>query len=272
MLVVMSTETGTVFVTGASRGIGRRIAVHLAEAGRPVVAMARPSADLANLSKQPSGRGITAVEVDVTDPAALAAAFDAGVQATGPPAALITCAGSVGALGPLSEVDPERWWSAVAVDLRGTMLAAQLALRWMKPAGHGRIMTVYGNLGDQGASNLSAFAVAKAGVARLTETMASEVAGSGITILGIHPGFVRTPMTEHLAFSDEGRRWLPGFAAGAEARWGAGQAALLLVDGILAGTADGLSGRILYVGDDLEDLTVRSTEDAGVRRLRLRMQ
>lgn len=59
----------------------------------------------------------------------------------------ITCAGSVSALGPISSVDPERWWNDVTTDLRGTMLCVQAVLGPMLQADAGHIVTVYGNLG-----------------------------------------------------------------------------------------------------------------------------
>ena len=194
--VVVSVDLRDVsLVTGARRGIGRLLAVHLARSGSPVVAVARPSVDLDSLNDD--APTLTVRPADVTDPAAVRAAFAAAVQEVGQPTTVITCAGSIDSLGSVADVDPDRWWSAVAVDLRGTMLVAQAALKWMLPLGRGRIVTVYGNLGDRGTPNLSAFSVAKAGIARLTETLANEVHGTGVVVVGMHPGFVRTPMTEH---------------------------------------------------------------------------
>jgi NAD(P)-dependent dehydrogenase (short-subunit alcohol dehydrogenase family) len=68
-------------------------------------------------------------------------------------------------------------------------------------AAAGRLVTVYSNPGDRQQGYVSAFAAAKAGIARLTESLACEPAGTPVTVLGIHPGFVRTPMSEHLVFS-----------------------------------------------------------------------
>jgi hypothetical protein len=88
--------------------------------------------------------------------------------------------------------------------------------------------------------NVSAFAVAKV-----------ELDGTGIRVLCVQPGFVRTPMTEHLAWSADGRTWLPRFGRSAEQRWGGPQPAADLVEAIALGAADPLSGRVLHVGDDL---------------------
>lgn len=255
-------------ITGASRGIGRLLALHLSRAGSRVLALARPSDDLTSLADDADATRLSVTTADVTDPVAVGAAFEAVVNELGPPTNVFTCAGSIDALGPIAEVDPDRWWSAVAVDLRGTMLVAQAALRSMLPRGRGRIITVYGNLGDRGAPNLSAFAAAKAGIARFTETLANEVRDSGVTVLGIHPGFVRTPMTERLAWSEEGRRWLPAFARHAEQHWGTGETATQLLDAIVSGAADTFSGRIIHAGDNLEELAERASRSDDVGRLR----
>ena len=118
---------------------------------------------------------------------------------------------SIDALGPIATVDVERWWNAVTVDLRGTMLCARAAMSLMLDRGSGRIVTVYGNLGDDGREHVSAFAAAKAGIARFTETLATELDGTGVYAMCVHPGFVRTPMTEHRASGVEGQQWLPDF-------------------------------------------------------------
>jgi NAD(P)-dependent dehydrogenase (short-subunit alcohol dehydrogenase family) len=82
-------------------------------------------------------------------------------------------------------------------------------------------------------------------------------------------GFVRTPMTELLAWSDQGRTWLPGFGQGVEHRWGDGRSAAELVEAIAGGGADELTGRVLWAGDDLDELASRCRADPDYRRLRL---
>lgn len=253
-----------VFVTGASRGIGRAIATALAADGAAVGGFARDSGELAAVSSE----RVVAFPLDVTDPVAVQSTFATAASELGPPTMLVTCAGSVDALGPIAEADPERWWRAVEVDLRGTMLCARAALAWMLPERAGRVVTIYGNLGDDGREYVSAFAVAKAGIARFTETLASELAGTAIVALCAHPGFVRTSMTEHLANSDAGRRWLPAFGERAHRRWGDGTSAVDLIRRIANGDADHLSGRIVFAGDDPTELTNSCAED-NFRKLRI---
>ena len=258
-------------ITGASRGIGRGLAVHLARQGAAVAGIARPSDDLTSLVRAAGDgrRAILALACDVTSAHAVEAAFDAVQAELGSPTLVVACAGTADVLGPLWSADPDKWWDAVAVDLRGTMLTAQSAIRRMLAAGVGRLVTVYGNLGDRQLGNVSAFAVAKAGIARLTESLACELDGTAVTVLGVHPGFVRTPMTEMLAFSKDGRGWLPGFGASAEQRWGDVSAAAELVTAIASGAADQLAGRILHPRDDLQALSESCRSDPDQRRLRL---
>ena len=224
-------------MTGASRGIGRAVAIHLARQGAAVAGIARHSDDLASLrhaarleasgpeaggleAGAPEGGEVLALAADVTSPGEIETAFDLAQASLGAPTLVVSCAGTADALGPVWSADPDQWWQAVAVDLRGTMLTARSAVRRMLAAGSGRLVTIYGNLGDRQLGHVSAFAVAKAGIARLTESLACELAGTQIRAFSVHPGFVRTPMTERLAWGEGGRTWLPGFGANAQARWG----------------------------------------------------
>ena len=77
-------------------------------------------------------------------------------------------------------------------------------------------------------------------------------------------------MTEMLAWSDQGRTWLPQFGQGVERRWSVdGQGAARLVEAIACGDADGLAGRVLWAGDDLDAVASRCRTDPDYRRLRL---
>ena len=260
--------TAVAYVTGASRGIGRVLATQLARSGARTVGFARPSDELTSLGDP--DMAVVPIAMDVADPASVSSAFSQAVAAVGPPTLLVTCAGSIGALGPLATVDQERWWQALTVDVLGTMLCARAAMTLMLEQRAGRIVTVYSNLGDDGREHLSAFAAGKAAIARLTETMATELDGTGVLAVCVHPGFVRTSMTEHLADGAEGRRWLPTFGLRAAEHWGDGATAVGLIRRIGAREADGLAGRVIHVGDDLQALTVACAGDPNLRRLRLR--
>jgi 3-oxoacyl-[acyl-carrier protein] reductase len=258
-------------VTGASRGIGRQVALHLSERGAAVAAVARASAALTGVQEEASRAGgrLRAFAADVTAGVEVEGAFAAVDDGMGPVTLAVTCAGTEGPLGPLHLADPQAWWRAMEVDLRGSMLTARAAIERMVRSGRGRLVLVYGNLGDRLGVHVSAFAAAKAAVARLTEVLAGEVEGSGVRVFGMHPGLVRTPLTERLAWAEEGQTWLPRFGSGVENRWGDGQLAAELVEAIALGQADALSGRVLHSGDDLAELTRRCRADPDLRRLRL---
>jgi NAD(P)-dependent dehydrogenase (short-subunit alcohol dehydrogenase family) len=254
-------DEGTVaaaYITGASRGIGRLLATALARSGVPTVGFARPSTDLNSLPDEAAS--LVAIPMDVTDQASVTSAFHQAVDTIGPPTLLVTCAGSIDPLGPIATID---------ADVRGTMLCVHAAVPYMLEQGTGRIVTIYGNLGDDGREHVSAFAAAKAAVARFTETLATELAGTGVLAICVHPGFVRTPMTEHMAFDADGQRWLPTFGRHAPDRWTDGTQAIQLIEQISAGRADGLAGRIVHVDDDLDALTLRCQSDHSQRRLRI---
>jgi NAD(P)-dependent dehydrogenase (short-subunit alcohol dehydrogenase family) len=244
-------------VTGASRGIGKAIAVHLARQGAATAGIARAGPDLAALAREADGAAgrLVPFAADVTSAGEVEAAFASVDADLGTPQLVVACAGTADVLGPLWLADPQQWWQAVAVDLRGTMLTAQCA--------------IYGNLGGRQPGYVSAFAVAKAGVARLTESLACELAGTEVRVLGVHPGFVRTAMTEQLAWGQQGRAWLPGFGETAERRWADAQPAADLITAIALGAADQLTGRILHPHDDLSALTGQCQSQPGRRRLRL---
>jgi NAD(P)-dependent dehydrogenase (short-subunit alcohol dehydrogenase family) len=89
-----------------------------------------------------------------------------------------------------------------------------------------------------------------------------------VIALGIHPGFVRTAMTERLATSVDAQRWMPDFNAHAHDNWTDGSAVVELVDRIARGAADSLAGRILHVDDDLDALVHRAASDDDLARLR----
>ena len=127
-------------ITGASRGIGLQVALHLSALGAAVAGIARPSEDLARLGGLAgTGAGqLMAVAADVTSPTSVHAALDAAQSSLGPPTLVVTCAGTAEIIGPAWSADPGEWWQAVAVDLLGTMITAQSAITRMLAAGSGR--------------------------------------------------------------------------------------------------------------------------------------
>ncbi len=186
------------------------MALHLARRGATVAGLARPNDALVSLQDATGHEELALVPIpaDVMVLAGVEAAFDVVDTELGSVTFAVTCAGTAEVIGPAWEAAPELWWQAVGVDLHGTMLTARSVLSRTLGRGAGRLVTVYGNLVDRQSGNISAFAVAKAGIARLTEMLAHEVAGTGVRVFGVHPGFVRTPMT---SISPGAPTALPGY-------------------------------------------------------------
>ncbi len=152
-----------VLVTGGGRGIGRIIAEALAAEGAAVAVLARSAAEIESVASDIENRGGTALPVvcDVTEPTRVADAIDAVNRRLGPLTLAVNNAGTCRAVGPLVEVDPNLWWREVETHVRGAALVSHFALRSMIQRHRGRIVNIYGNLGDRAGRYSSAYAVAR---------------------------------------------------------------------------------------------------------------
>jgi NAD(P)-dependent dehydrogenase (short-subunit alcohol dehydrogenase family) len=258
-------------VTGGGRGIGREIALALAEAGAVVAVLARGEAELRATAHEIDERGSRgyAITADVTDRQAVNAAAAEVGRELGEVDLLVNNAGALGAVGPPWEVEPEAWWRDVEVSLHGTFLMTRALLPGMLAKGRGRIVNVSSYAGTRPSPYQSGYAAAKAGVLSFTESLAAALAETPLRAFAISPGFVRTALTDELVTSEEGRRWLPELAIASEVpadRTGS------LVVMLASGEADALHGRFLHALDDVDDLLAHSDEvardDLYVMRLR----
>jgi NAD(P)-dependent dehydrogenase (short-subunit alcohol dehydrogenase family) len=255
-------------VTGASRGLGRVIAAALAEAGAAVGLVARSAAPLAQAMDQLTWGGAAAVAVtaDVTDPDALAVAVGQVSGRLGPIDVLVNNAGIGGPFGALWEVDPGDWWQAMEVNLRSVLTCTRLVLPSMIARRHGRIVNITSNAGAYRWPLASAYAVSKAAVIKLTETLAVELKGTGVTVFSAHPGLLPIGLSEPALAgappdspaASKINSWIRR-----ELEQGHGtepDAAARFVLRLAAGDCDSLSGRHLTVHDDLDALIQRADE------------
>jgi len=198
-------------VTGAGRGIGQAIAMAFAEAGASVAALARSRAELDETVRAIEAKGgrACAVAADVTDPQAVAAAVAEAEARLGPIDILMNNAGVLGPIAPFAETDPEAWWRAVEVNLRGPMLTSRAVLPAMAARGGGRIVNMV--TGSAPFPYFSAYAASKTALVRFSECLAAEVRPQGLAVFAMSPGTVRTAMSEHSLNSEEGQRWIPWF-------------------------------------------------------------
>lgn len=201
-------ESKVVLITGASRGIGRAIALAFAEPGSTVIINFRSGREAAQETAQAvSQRGAQAVlsPFDVAQPEAVKAAFKDITDTFGRLDVLVNNAGITrdNIFPRLKESD---WDEVLAVNLKGVFLCCQAAMRPMLKQRFGRIITITSVVGFTGNAGQCNYAAAKAGIMGLTRSLAREVISRNITVNAVAPGYIETEMTQ--ALSEEARRSL----------------------------------------------------------------
>ncbi len=204
--------TGTVaVVTGASRGIGRAIAVGLAEFGYDVAVLDLPSQrsalDETASAIRAAGRKAFVHELDVTSRAEIDATVKAITAEAGSIDVLVNNAGILkpSTLEDLSEKD---WDAHFDVNAKGVLLMCQAVLPQMRSAKSGRIINIASIAGRQGVATQGHYAATKSTVITLTRVLAQEVGMDGITVNAICPGIILTEMGKNNLGSDEAiRHW-----------------------------------------------------------------
>ena len=189
----MTLQGKVALVTGSNSGMGRAIAVTLAQDGADVVITYHSDEQGAQNTRQQveaTGRRAVTVQADLTDPDAVRRLFERARAELGPIDILVNNAG-VGA-GQLMEGTLEDWDTAVNTNLRGAWLCAQEAARDMQTKGWGRIINISSVSGKKPGG---IYGVSKAGLDMLTRGLAKELTSKGINVNGISPGLVYTPMT-----------------------------------------------------------------------------
>jgi 3-oxoacyl-[acyl-carrier protein] reductase/2-hydroxycyclohexanecarboxyl-CoA dehydrogenase len=182
-------------VTGAGRGIGRGIALKLAEEGAKVVVsdvIEENAQKVVEQIKQAGGKA-TASKTDISQKSEVEAMFAKGIAEFGPIDILVNNAG-INRDGMLHKMSDDDWAKVIAVNLTGTFYCLRLAAQQMRERGYGRIVNVASMswLGNFGQTN---YAAAKAGVVGMTGTAARELAKKGVTVNAVNPGFIDTEMT-----------------------------------------------------------------------------
>lgn len=253
-------------VTGAGGGIGRAVALALSKVGYRLALIDLDAGSLAAtaaLLADPSAVCTSSVtmEADVTD-AALVRDVCARVEADfGPVDVLVNAAGMYGERLPFVDSDPETWWEVIEINVRGPALCTRWVVPRMVQRGRGHVVNINSRAAtwdDPGQSSV-AYSASKAALARFTSGVAAELVGTGVVVVDLSPGMVRTQMTASRA--DLARlpdhAFLPATAAAAK------------VVALASGRYDALHGRFIHAKDDLDDLVRRLETRPGARSLTL---
>jgi NAD(P)-dependent dehydrogenase (short-subunit alcohol dehydrogenase family) len=247
-----------VLITGAGRGIGKRLAIGFAQAGARVGLLARSKAelDLADLEIEHQGGTSLRIRGDVRDYEQVSAAVDRMRVQYGGVQVLICAAAIQGPIGPLAECVPKVWWEAVETNLEGVMNACRAVLPSMIMHRSGKILVLSGGGATKPRPNFSSYAASKAGVVRLVECLAEEVREYNIQVNCLSPGGTYTSMTDEILRAGDRAGWKDAEDA-QQVRLTGGvspdrQIGLALF--LASERANHISGKLIHVNDDWRKL------------------
>ncbi len=192
-------ENEIALVTGASRGIGRAIAIELGRRGARVVGTATSESGARAIDEylgaaQIGGRGVV---LDVANAASVEACFKDVDGREGTPTILVNNAG-VTRDGLLMRMSADDWQTVIETDLSAVYRTCKAVMRGMMKARRGRIINIASVVGVMGNAGQANYAAAKAGMIGFTKSLAREVGSRGITVNVVAPGFIVTDMTDAL--------------------------------------------------------------------------
>ena len=187
-------------ITGASRGIGRSIALALAAKGATIVAvdMDQASTEAVVAELQATGAKALAVVGNVTVSADVERMIDAAIEAFGRVDILVNNAG-ITRDGLLMRMKDDDWDAVLNVNLKGAFLCTRAAFKVMSKQRYGRIVNIASVVGQMGNAGQANYCASKAGLIGLTKSNAREMAKRNITVNAVAPGFIATAMTDALS-------------------------------------------------------------------------
>ena len=198
-MIDLSLQGKAAVVTGASKGIGRAIALAFAGAGARVALAARGQEDLLRTAKEveEAGAQALAVPTDVSSPDAVRRLVDSAGDRFGAVDILVNNAGAAPFLSPLADVREAGFEKYLRVNFMSAVYCTQAAARHMLPRRQGCVLNVASVAGLIASPGLAYYASAKAAMINLTKTVAKEWAPSNVRVNAVAPGWVETEMNEH---------------------------------------------------------------------------
>lgn len=189
-------ENKVALVTGASKGIGRALAISMAEAGADVAMFARSEQELSEVAKEIGALGKKALPlvVDVTDQSAVETAFDKIIATFSKIDILVNNAG-INVRKPALEYEETDWQKIVDVNMKSVFKISQTAARYMKKQNGAKIISIASVDGHVGASTGVIYGMTKAAVIHMTKILSFEWAKYNINVNAIGPGYVKTQIT-----------------------------------------------------------------------------
>ena len=184
-------------LTGASRGIGRAIALELADLGFDLALVGRDQASLEETASLIPGTQVSLITADLSDPDSAKYIVERTVSAFGGLDLLVNCAG-VPQKGPFTEVTPEEWDKVFAVNARAPFFICQAALEPLKKSSKPMVINIASVVGFKGYINQSVYSSSKHALTGFTKVFAKEVQPFGIRVHLISPGGVATEMVKKM--------------------------------------------------------------------------
>jgi short-subunit dehydrogenase len=203
--------TPTTLITGASTGIGRELAKVFAEHGHDLLLVARRKDKLDALARElrdDRGVRVTVIPKDLTEPGAARSLFTSIRRRRLEVDVLVNNAGVV-EQGEFVAMDPARLNEIIQLNAVALTEMTRLFVRPMVERGEGRILNVASTSAFQPVAFMAVYAATKAFVLSLTEALSEELAGSGVTLTALCPGFTETPMLAHVREAHEAAGLLP---------------------------------------------------------------
>ncbi len=247
-------DSQSILITGAGRGIGKRLAIGFARRGMRVGLMARSKAelDLADLEIDHDGGSSLRLRADLRDFREVALSVERMRQHYGSVDAAICASGAFGAIGPLADADPKCWAEGVDTGLIGAMHLCRAVLPQMLERRAGKIILLVGPGAESPRPNFSAYAAANAALVRFAETLAEEVRDANVQINCMNPGATYTSLIDEILAAGE-RAGARELAQAHEVRSNGGtspERQIALAQFLISSRSNHLSGKLIGVNDD----------------------